>query len=173
MTSTRPPGQPTRRASLPRLLREALADRRAELELDADALLPLEKYDDEEGFSYWDHQDPETLRTDLDGPPVEGYTRLSCTQCTNSARLLAHRHKGKVVGYVVHDPTKDARIGAYSLGHDFAIIDNRWLVDYWAKHVDGSREAAVLDLEQDREEILKLYGDPGDWELTADYTRQT
>lgn len=49
-------------------------------------------------------------------------------------------------------------------GHDFAIVDGRYLVDGWAK-VFESRPRAVLDLldPADQEEIHTYYGDPALW----------
>jgi YHS domain-containing protein len=141
---------------------------RDELEAEADALLPLERYDDDEGFSYWDHHDPKVLANDkVKQYRPEEWHRISCTQCTNSARILASKHNGAVFGYAVDNP-RDERIGAFSGGHDFSVI-GEWLVDYWAKHVDGTRDATTLHLKDDAEEIKRLYGDPDSWVLVGDY----
>jgi hypothetical protein len=50
-------------------------------------------------------------------------------------------------------------------GHDFAIVDGRYLVDGWAQHVEQVHETGVFDLEDDSQlaDISRLYGSPLAW----------
>jgi len=60
-----------------------------------------------------------------------------------------------------------ARIGGNICeGHDFALIQNRYLVDYWAWRVCGLIEEPIFDLEENAERLAaeSLYGDPSRWE---------
>lgn len=87
--------------------------------------------------------------------------------CTSSALLVAKQFGGVVLGYYSTDNTT-ATIGLPELeGHDFALIDNRWLIDYWAWHVTRTIASPSLDL-TDPEElsiVQQLYGPENRWSL--------
>jgi hypothetical protein len=70
-----------------------------------------------------------------------------CGICTNSARLLAFRFNGYVVGYPIGKSysNRERLIGASSFGHDFAVISN-FLVDWWAWAWEESLSQPVLSL---------------------------
>jgi hypothetical protein len=71
----------------------------------------------------------------------------------------------KKFGFSEEDnPTSE--IAELSGGHDFAIVDGRYLVDGWAQHVEQVHATGVFDLEDDAElaDISRLYGDPRLWE---------
>jgi len=83
-----------------------------------------------------------------------------CAVCTNGARLVASHFKGIVCGYRAWENTL-ALIGEpHCSGHDFALIRERWLVDYWAFRVASLAPKAVLDLQLPTDRILarNLYG---------------
>lgn len=91
---------------------------------------------------------------------------FSGTQCTGYAfevlRRLGHR-RVRVVGYATED-NPDAMCGADAGGHDFAIVDGRFIVDGWRREVDGyGDEQVVFDLEADRDLVSRLYGNPKEW----------
>src|SRR6185369_5608665 len=50
-------------------------------------------------------------------------------------------------------------------GHDFAVVDNRFIVDYWLEFVVGEKRG-VFDMQdpQDAAFIKHYYGDPANWE---------
>lgn len=50
-------------------------------------------------------------------------------------------------------------------GHDFAVVDGRFIVDGWVANVEGMSKQAVFDLcdPADIGDVHKLYGDPGIW----------
>ncbi len=90
-----------------------------------------------------------------------------CSMCTDSAQRIATRFKGMVVGYYSRDNPR-AAIGLPEVdGHDFALIDKRWLVDYWAWRVSGISPKPILDLSNaaDRIAACVLYGPANVWEL--------
>jgi len=121
-------------------------------------LSDTEQYDDEEGYHYW-----EVVLPGLGEP------RAQSGNCTNGARLIANKFGGVVMGYRVTDnPTETLceRVG----GHDFAIV-GRFLVDWWAWQLPSAIAAPVLDLDLDKHQIRRLYGDPNCWSLTPNYER--
>ncbi|MBK6831286.1 MAG: hypothetical protein IPG92_11365 [Flavobacteriales bacterium] len=70
-----------------------------------------------------------------------------------------------VVGYYSND-NSTAEIGLPNHdGHDFALINDRWLVDYWAWHVEGLVASPIFDLSNsaDRREVTRLYGSTVKW----------
>jgi len=87
--------------------------------------------------------------------------------CTSSSILVAKRFCGIVLGYFsIENPA--ASIGSPNCeGHDFTLIDDRWLVDYWAWRVEALITTPIFDLseEADREEVVRLYGTSLNWSL--------
>lgn len=87
------------------------------------------------------------------------------TICTNGARWLKAQYfpTAKVVGYSTDDnPT--ALIGQETFGHDFILVDDRYIIDFWYRHVWGQSEAPItLDLLTQQDEVKKYYGDPEKW----------
>ena len=81
--------------------------------------------------------------------------------CTETAVLLAEEFGGKVMGYEINE-NPSAVIGRDQFGHDFTVIDDRWLADFWASH-EGHRDLYDLENAKDMEEVLRLYGDPATW----------
>jgi hypothetical protein len=94
----------------------------------------------------------------------------ACGICTHSAIQVARAFRGVVLGYhAENNPT--AEIGeAYSHGHDFAVIDDRWLVDYWAWRTTDLLELPVLDLATvgDLAIATRLYGHGRHWDVVLD-----
>lgn len=100
---------------------------------------------------------------------------VCCTSCAERIIELAEAAfgvRGEVFGWeaganptsVVAGPTHGAHLDK-GQGHDFAIIDGRYLVDPWAAHVQGSAERAAFDLNDplDRARVGELFGDPRRW----------
>ena len=52
-------------------------------------------------------------------------------------------------------------------GHDFALIDDRYIVDLWISLYTGEEEQVVYDLSKpsDHEKIHAIYGDPVNWSV--------
>ena len=85
--------------------------------------------------------------------------------CTNSARMIVGQlGRGEVCGFSQEDnPTANAHY--FNDGHDFAVIDNRLVVDPWISHYTGYRTKSVYDLLEDADEIREIYGDPNCWRV--------
>lgn len=92
-----------------------------------------------------------------------------CCTCTDGAMKIALAFRGRVMGYSsVRNPT--AAIGLPKCeGHDFALIANRFAVDYWAYRVACMVSRPVLDFADrtDSNLISKLYGDRKSWESVS------
>lgn len=89
----------------------------------------------------------------------------ACAICTASARRVALQFGGLIFGYQsAGNPT--ASIGLPSIGgHDFALIGDRWLVDYWAWRVVGILTEPIQDLStgEGRAAARMLYGLMSAW----------
>lgn len=103
--------------------------------------------------------------TDEDGEArfPDGTAVVICTNCAN--RVIELLGRGEVWGYFADDNPGTAAADGLD-GHDFAIIDGRYLVDVWLKFVAGTVSRAVSDLrlETDAPEIRRLYGDRRHWQ---------
>lgn len=91
-------------------------------------------------------------------------------RCTDCAREVIRREgAGRIVGYADRtNPSAEATGDFPGSGHDFAIIDERFIVDPWVKEIACTSSQAVVDLEDaaDLPEIRRLYGDPDAWSET-------
>jgi len=87
--------------------------------------------------------------------------------CTSWARMVAEAlpGRGRVRGFWVDDNPEATEIANICDGHDFAVVDDTYVVDGWAKHVEGIANRVVWSLNdpQDRVMINKLYGNPSTW----------
>jgi hypothetical protein len=83
-------------------------------------------------------------------------------RCTDTSVWLAERLKGVVHGYH-HEDNPTAVLGETEGGHDFLLIDDRWLVDWWAKDTYQERDLYDLKKLEDQAEVERLYGDPKNW----------
>jgi len=117
----------------------------------------LEAWTEEDFGFHWDGQ--ETLL--LNGECL--------WRCTNGARFIVELvGRGHVFGFHDKDNPGTAT-GELAFGHDFAVIDDRWIVDIWSKHFVGLSERCVFDLEfeSDAAEIRRLFGDRSKWTLVS------
>lgn len=95
-----------------------------------------------------------------------GDSAVNCTCCAE--RMIELAGNGEIYGWP-EDENVTSIVASDGQGHDFAVIDKRYLVDAWLKNVDGPAgyigERAVFDLdnEGDLALVLRLYGDPGTW----------
>lgn len=87
-------------------------------------------------------------------------------RCTDTATWLAERLDGEVYGYR-HKDNPEAELGESEFGHDFVVVDDRWLVDWWAKDSYQLRDLYDLKDPADQEKVRRLYGDPGKWEKAS------
>lgn len=87
--------------------------------------------------------------------------------CTNWAHYVRRIEgdRAHIYGFFGED-NPEAEINRVADGHDFALVDGRYLVDGWVRHVEGVADRAVFDLEDadDAEAVKRIYGDRNLWE---------
>lgn len=89
--------------------------------------------------------------------------------CDECACAIVERHGGHYVGFFTEDNPN--RIAERCEGHAFAIVDERYLVDPWAKDVMGQRAVYDLTSSVERTRVRELYGDPRTWHMGDDTER--
>jgi hypothetical protein len=117
----------------------------------------LEKYySNEENFRV-------TKEGDTAATFPDGNAWAECTSWAVYVRRIEGK-SAKLYGFD-SDENPDSEIAKICGGHDFAVVDNRFLVDGWAVNVEGMSKRAVFDLYDlvDIPEIHRLYGDPIVW----------
>ena len=95
-------------------------------------------------------------------------TGVSGVACTGYALEIWRKLGGervKLYGFFLQD-NEDSEIAMLSGGHDFAVVDDRWIVDPWVSDIEQMDVSGVYDLadEGDQEKILRLYGDREKWQ---------
>ncbi|KXS55079.1 MAG: Uncharacterized protein AWU57_582 [Marinobacter sp. T13-3] len=104
--------------------------------------------------------------------------------CTNSAHLMAERFGGSVSGFMVDDnPAATDHTIDQAGGHDFAVVNDRYIVDLWigvytgSTGADGKVRPAVYDRQstdpQEQATVRALYGDPACWTELERYPTPT
>jgi hypothetical protein len=86
--------------------------------------------------------------------------------CSNWAQDLHKRLGKRVVQYGFSDEDNEtSEIAQDAGGHDFAVVDGRYIVDGWLVKVEQLHETGVFDLEDETQfaDITRLYGDPRCW----------
>jgi hypothetical protein len=86
--------------------------------------------------------------------------------CTATAEWLSDIPGGQRVGWFADD-NRGASIGALEGGHDIALIDGRWILDWWAtEYATEAGHPGLLDLERPHDAVLarRWYGDSKTWE---------
>ena len=98
--------------------------------------------------------------------PESGFRWTYCTGYACEIKRMLGKDRVEVWGYRIED-TEDQRIGHDSGGHNFAIVDNRYIVDPWPNEVLGDKiHYGVYDLRDanDYDLIIQMYGNPSTWE---------
>lgn len=94
--------------------------------------------------------------------------------CTEYARYIRSKLPGRVavVGFSNEDNPSCAivRDRLHPGGHDFALVDNRYLVDPWIKLIKQYSERTVFDMADphDAAEVLRIYGPASSWKNIPD-----
>lgn len=88
--------------------------------------------------------------------------------CTNHAVQVFRAYPGRVqiFGFAnENNPTsRVAREEIHPGGHDFAVLDGRYVVDPWIRHVAGESEQFVFDMhDADAALVLDIYGPRACW----------
>lgn len=92
-----------------------------------------------------------------------GHSGVQCTGFACEIEDRLGKDRVQVVGYDAGDNPSSA-IGQVADGHDFAIVDNRYIVDPWVRDVESMGDG-VYDLfdPEDAAEAARLYGDRSQW----------
>lgn len=102
----------------------------------------------------------------------------SAVCCTNYAAQIFRAYPGrvKIVGFANEDNplSKVAREEIHPGGHDFALLDERYLVDPWIRLVPLEDEQIVFDLSKDSDaaKALDIYGPPACWVQLVEFEQQ-
>lgn len=95
-----------------------------------------------------------------------------CSNWADLTRAYFGEDRVVVLGYL-HEDNPTSAISAEYEGHDFALIDDRYIVDGWLTggnlETKGRQTPGFFDLENeaDKAEIIRLYGDRSTWEPSA------
>lgn len=106
-------------------------------------------------------------RRDLDEECTVFPDGRAVAYCTNWARYV-RRIEGpmrcELYGFF-SDAVPESSIARSCGGHDFAIVDGRYLVDGWLKSVECASPVAVFDLEDraNTDTVARLYGPREKW----------
>lgn len=121
------------------------------------------------------HEHMQSLAADHEVPHEEDSALIpaDCDRCnaiprldaTHTADLIAKEHDGQVMGYA----HSNQELGQAEGGHEFALIDGRYLADWWANHNYGTPDLFDLNNATHRQQVEKLYGSPSSWKEVADY----
>lgn len=137
----------------------------------------LEHFGHEPNFNIrkGDHDEPlDDDDSDRDGPAhfPDGGQWFICTDWACYVRReLGDR--AKIYGFDISDKrragaTDDdySRLDQGFDGHDFAVVDDRYIVDGWVKNIEGMHDKAVIDMQnpENAKLIQSIYGNPKFWD---------
>jgi hypothetical protein len=95
-----------------------------------------------------------------------------CTNWANLTRRYFGEDRTVVMGYL-HENNETSVISEQYEGHDFALVDGRFIVDGWVTGVGlerpGRATPGLYDLrnKDDADEIARLYGNRAAWEVSG------
>lgn len=93
----------------------------------------------------------------------------SLSICTHSAFLIKELYgeRADIYGFYCKDNPRCKHDDILKAdGHDFAIVDDRYIVDLWISHFKGSESQYVFDMKDksDFESIMRIFGSPKRWD---------
>ena len=94
----------------------------------------------------------------------DGSLAVRCTSwATYARRALGSR--AKLYGFFCQDNPSATAMARLADGHDFAVIDDRWIIDGWLFDVEGELSEPMIDLRDpaNAELVRGFYGDPATW----------
>lgn len=112
--------------------------------------------------------------TECDGSLFpSGERAVICTSWAGYVRR-AHGDRAKLFGFMFEDNPQATGLAELAEGHDFAVIDDRWIVDGWLADVEAVRDDPVIDMHDQREWdfVRRFYGDPACWTRMEDIERE-
>jgi hypothetical protein len=125
-------------------------------------------YADPNGYDLGDDADEdENTNDDDDTVSVfpNGDHAAFCTSWANDLRERLGPVAVALFGFDA-DANPDSYVSKIADGHDFAIVNKRYIVDGWTTNMESIHPTGVMDIEDDcdLDEIIRLYGDPRQWE---------
>jgi hypothetical protein len=118
-------------------------------------------------LSKWETEDSVPSAEGADGGSnIPGYG--SPFICTSSSQFIADRTGGDVMGFD-GDDNPGSSLGQLAGGHDFVVVDGRYIIDWWARFIEGETDRTVFDMQDpaQAEAIASLYGDPTTWDKVS------
>ena len=84
--------------------------------------------------------------------------------CTCVAEYIVEKIGGRVMGFESDENSLSSISRSYD-GHDFALIQDRYIIDPWVKLFENYASKCVFDLKSDADQhlIRKIYGDKEKW----------
>lgn len=94
----------------------------------------------------------------------DGSAVAFCTNWAKYVRRIEGAGQCELFGFF-SDEVPESLIAQRCGGHDFAIVDGRYLVDGWLKHVECESNVAVFDLDNpaNADIVARLYGPREKW----------
>lgn len=94
---------------------------------------------------------------------------IDAGNCTRNAKYVLQKLglNKEIWGYDWHK-NKSAELGEAEGGHDFAVVDGRFLVDLWAMDYYDTEGVYDLTDARDQREVKRLYGDRQKWVRLSD-----
>mgnify|MGYP001594995472 CR=1 FL=1 len=104
----------------------------------------------------------EDTRLTTEDAELAGFDKYGCISCAEYVQSLYP--STKIIGFLsLNNPLP--LLSILESGHEFAVVDDRYIVDIWSVGIRLVSEHKVLDLRNPthQEIILNLYGDKALW----------
>ena len=133
------------------------------------------------GDDFWGIKSPEDDESSFTDLPYSG------TQCTGYACRIRQKlgsDRVKIFGFLDYE-NPSSMIGKLAGGHDFAIVDDRYIIDPWLTEVESGEftmengeqlqvNQKIFDLQskKDQELVKLLYGSSSNWIRNLDVEKE-
>ena len=130
----------------------------------------LRCHDSKDWDSYWQitNLDPDGV---CQGSSFVNFPLISGVCCTGYALEIYRRLKKRtsIYGFFEED-NPESEIAKTAGGHDFAVIDHRYIVDPWATGIECLYEPTALDIRSKRHKTIveKFYGPVSRWDRLSE-----
>lgn len=113
--------------------------------------------------SYTIHEDENDGATFPDGSRV-----TTCTSWAIQARRLLGE-RAEIFGFFVDENEEATAMARLADGHDFVLVDGRYILDGWLCELEGDLDYPIVDIQDPANEDLvrSYYGDPECWTRTS------
>ena len=99
----------------------------------------------------------------------DGRRAVECTSWAAYARRV-HGARVEIRGFFCEDNPRARGMDRLAPGHDFAVLDGRWILDGWLANVEQEIDDPLIDMQDPaRAELIeRYYGDPARWERLSE-----